>query len=118
MDTLARLGFLNYARVGRLYIVGDTIFVFPTRRLALPAQEIGSFTHHVKSFANQAAQIPSLGCESKILASAGELASRLSEMRFCLTDLIDSLKDWRSPTAEAISGRPQVDQLLANLTRN
>ena len=118
MDNLSRIGFLKYALAGQLYVVGDTVFVFPARQPGLLCREIGSFKHHVRSYANLAARLPGLVCDTAVLSTASRFSSNLSEMRFCLTSLMECLKSRQTGGAKLVGQPPQVDQLLASLTRN
>lgn len=118
MDRLDRIGFLKYAPIGRIYVVGDTVFVSPTRQAGLPRHEIGSFANQVKSYANQAARIPMLNCESPLLAQASRIASQLPEIRFCLTELLDGLRSRQSHSTGRGNSPPEVEPLLTSLAEN
>jgi len=104
--------------MGRIYVVGDTVFVSPTPHADLGHHVLGSFSNFVKSYADQAARIPNLCHESPHLVKAHGIASQLYAIRFCLTELLDALQSGQSHSPKSLTASPGIDRLLAKLTRS
>ena len=96
MDRLYRLGILKYLRLGRLFVVGDTVYVSPTPHLVGEQHELGSFSNFVKSYARQAARFPDLTGESPVVERARRVTAQHYAIRFCLNDLFNTLKSRQS----------------------
>jgi hypothetical protein len=118
MHPLCDIGFLQYAKNTQLGCVGDSVYLIPPRRRNAQGRFIGSFRNFVQAFASEAAKSVALYGEINHFSIACKIASSLSELRFCLTDLIDGLAELEMPRTKPKRCRTDVEQRLGRLTEN